>query len=112
MGTRKPPSALPSGQVQGICVAPDWIQWGLPCLNWGIDMQKYIYIYIHGDSMHSIVRHECIFILYAKPGSTSGHTLCLRQDDKHIMSDYMSSDNHLQSGYQSDYSKCHTVCNQ
>ena len=34
------------------------------------------------------------------------HTLCLRQDDKPIMSDCVQSDNHLQSGYQSDYSRC------
>ena len=29
--------------------------------------------------MHSTVRHKCIFILYAKRGSTSRHTLCLKQ---------------------------------
>ena len=28
------------------------------------------------------------------------------------MSDYVQSANHLQSGYRSDYSTCHTACNQ
>ena len=41
------------------------------------------------EAMHSAVRHKCIFILCARPGYASGQTLCLRQDDKHIMSDYV-----------------------
>ena len=31
------------------------------------------------EAMHSTGRHECIFILYAKPGSTSRHTLTVRK---------------------------------
>ena len=31
------------------------------------------------EVMHSTVTHKCIFILYAKPGQTSRHALCLKQ---------------------------------
>ena len=57
------------------------------------------------EAMHCTVRPECISILDARPGSTARRTPCRRQDDKHIMSDGVKSDNHLPPGYQSDYSQ-------
>ena len=35
------------------------------------------------EAMPSTVRHECIFILYAKPVETSTHTRCLKQKTEH-----------------------------
>ena len=38
--------------------------------------------------------------------------LCRKQNDRYIMPDYVSSDNHLQPGYQIDNTRCDTVCKQ
>ena len=35
------------------------------------------------EAMHSTARHKCILILYAKPGYSSRHTLCLKQKTDH-----------------------------